>query len=94
MKYTNAKKILPEMLIIEIQKYVQGESIYIPRQEKEHKHWGSLSGGRQWLDHRNAAIRHAFKNNSSIEQLAKDYFLSIETIKKIVYSRNKSSERH
>lgn len=89
MKYTNAKKILPEKLIMEIQQYVQGETIYIPKQEKEYHHWGSLSGGRQWLDHRNAAIRHAFKNNSSIEQLAKDYFLSIETIKKIVYSGNK-----
>ncbi|GIO28905.1 MULTISPECIES: CD3324 family protein [Paenibacillus] len=94
MKYTNAKKILPEKLIIEIQQYVQGETIYIPKQKKEYKHWGSLSGGRQWLDRRNAAIRQAFKSNSSIEQLAKDYFLSIETIKKIVYSENKSSERH
>lgn len=88
MKYTNAKKILPEKLIIEIQQYVQGETIYIPKQEKEYNSWGSLSGGRQWLDHRNAAIRLAFKNNSSIEQLAKEFFLSIETIKKIVYSHN------
>ncbi|HWO96730.1 MAG TPA: hypothetical protein VNM45_10420 [Bacillus sp. (in: firmicutes)] len=55
------------------------------KQKKEYKHWGSLSGGRQWLVRRNAAIRQAFKSNSSIEQLAKDYFLSIETIKKIVY---------
>ncbi|SDK54932.1 MULTISPECIES: CD3324 family protein [Paenibacillus] len=89
MKYTNAKKILPEKLIIMIQEYVQGETIYIPKQEKEYNHWGSLSGGRQWLDHRNATIRQAFKSNSSIEQLAKDYFLSVETIKKIVYSKNK-----
>jgi len=93
LKYTNAKKVLPEKLIIEIQQYVQGETIYIPKQEKEYRSWGSLSGGRQWLDHRNTAIRHAFKNNSSIEQLAEDYFLSIETIKKIVYSEN-NSERH
>lgn len=89
MKYTNAKKILPEKLIIMIQEYVQGETIYIPKQEKEYNHWGSLSGGRQWLDQRNATIRQAFKNNSSIEQLAKNYFLSVETIKKIVYSKNK-----
>ncbi|WP_239615303.1 CD3324 family protein [Cohnella mopanensis] len=89
MKYTNATKILPEKLIIEIQKYVQGETIYIPKQVMEYNHWGSLSGGRQWLDHRNADIRLAFKNNNSIEQLAKDYFLSIETIKRIVYSHKK-----
>lgn len=89
MKYTNAAKILPEKLIIEIQKYVQGETIYIPKQEKEYNSWGSLSGGRQWHDYRNAAIRHAFKHNSSIEQLAKEYFLSIETVKRIVYSHHK-----
>ncbi|WP_145132774.1 CD3324 family protein [Paenibacillus sp. Y412MC10] len=93
MKYTNAKKILPEKLILEIQQYVQGETIYIPEQQKEYQHWGSLSGGRQWLDQRNAEIRQAYKNNNSIEQLAKDYFLSIETIKKIVYSGN-NSERN
>lgn len=89
MKYTNATKVLPEKLIMEIQKYVQGETIYIPKQEQEYKNWGSLSGGRRWLDHRNAAIRHAFKNNSSMEQLAMEYYLSIETIKKIVYSNKK-----
>jgi Mor family transcriptional regulator len=89
VKYTNAKKILPEKLIIMIQEYVQGETIYIPKQEKEYNHWGSMSGGRQWLDLRNTTIRQAFKNKSSIEQLAKDYFLSVETIKKIVYSKNK-----
>ncbi|MFF2479811.1 CD3324 family protein [Paenibacillus sp. NPDC058071] len=91
MKYTNAKKILPEKLIIEIQQYVQGETIYIPKPEKEYNRWGSIrsiSGGREWLDHRNAAIRLAFKNNSSMEQLAAEYFLSIETIKRIVYSNS------
>jgi Mor family transcriptional regulator len=86
LKYTNAKKVLPEELIIVIQQYVQGETLYIPKQEREYHSWGSRSGGRQWLDRRNAAIRHDFKDHRSIEQLARDYFLSVETIKKIVYS--------
>ncbi|UQZ36157.1 hypothetical protein C2I18_23105 [Paenibacillus sp. PK3_47] len=86
MKYINASKVLPELLIKEIQKYVQGETLYIPKEESEYKDWGSLSGGRKLLDQRNAAIRQAFDNNRSIEQLAGEYFLSAETIKKIVYS--------
>jgi len=87
LKYINATKVLPEELIMEIQKYVQGEALYIPKQEKEYKNWGSLSGGRKLLDQRNAAIRNAFiSSSSSIEQLAQEYFLSIETIKRIVYS--------
>lgn len=89
MKYVNANKILPEKLILEIQKYVQGETIYIPKQETEYKKWGTLSGGRKLLNERNTAIRNAFVNGSSIDQLAEEYYLSTETIKKIVYSHKK-----
>jgi len=33
MKYVNASNILPKKLIAEIQKYVQGETLYIPKLE-------------------------------------------------------------
>jgi len=89
LKYINANKVLPEKLIIEIQKYVQGETIYIPKLETEHLKWGTLSGGRRILDRRNDTIRKSFINGSSIEQLAEEYYLSTETIKKIVYSHKK-----
>ncbi|RTR33074.1 hypothetical protein EKG37_08415 [Robertmurraya yapensis] len=87
MKYTNATQVLPEKLIMEIQKYVQGETLYIPKQE--YQKWGTSSGGRRMLDRRNASIRNSFSNGSSIQQLAKEYHLSTETIKKIVYSHNR-----
>ncbi|MEK8130023.1 CD3324 family protein [Paenibacillus filicis] len=93
MKYTNATQVLPAKLIADIQKYVQGETLYIPKQQASYKNWGSMSGGRQWLDQRNTAIRHEFTSGRSIEQLAEDYFLSTETIKKIVYS-HKSKKQH
>ncbi|MGI8387411.1 CD3324 family protein [Robertmurraya sp. P23] len=89
MKYINANKVLPEKLIVEIQKYVQGETLYIPKQETEYQKWGTSSGGRRLLDHRNAAIRNSFISGSSIHQLAEEYYLSTETIKKIVYSYKK-----
>lgn len=87
MAYIKATAILPEKLLLEIQKYVQGETLYIPKSEKVHKKWGSRSGTRKLIDNRNKAIKEAFKNGLSIEQLAKEYFLSIETIKKIVYTK-------
>ncbi|XRG77676.1 CD3324 family protein [Rossellomorea sp. GAMAL-10_SWC] len=87
MAYIKATAILPEKLLLEIQKYVQGETLYIPKSEKVHKKWGSRSGTRKLIDNRNKAIKDAFKNGQSIEQLAKEYFLSIETIKKIVYTK-------
>lgn len=87
MKYTNAQKVLPEKLILEIQKYVQGETIYIPKPESDYQKWGTASGSRKRIDYRNAAIRDAFENGIPIEQLAQDYYLSVESIKKIVYSK-------
>jgi Mor family transcriptional regulator len=82
-----AENILPESLIKEIQKYVQGETIYIPKPKSSYQKWGTRSGGRKMIEERNISIRTAFRNGTSIDELADDYFLSCETIKKIVYSR-------
>lgn len=89
MKYINAQKVLPEKLIVEIQKYVQGETLYIPKPENNYQKWGTSSGSRKRLDERNASIREAFVKGALIEQLAQEYYLSVETIKKIVYSHKK-----
>ena len=91
MKYINAQQVLPERLILEIQKYVQGETLYIPKPENEYQKWGTSSGSRQRLDQRNAAIRDAFTKGTCIEQLAQEYYLSVETIKKIVYSQKNNT---
>jgi Mor family transcriptional regulator len=91
VKYTNANNILPKKLIMEIQKYVQGETLYIPKQETAYKKWGTCSGGRKMLDRRNNAIKAAFTDGSTIQTLAQEYHLSAETIKKIVYS-NKDTD--
>ncbi len=41
MKFVDATTILPEKLNIEIQKYVQRESIYIPKPETTYQKWGT-----------------------------------------------------
>ncbi|MFS0553202.1 CD3324 family protein [Brevibacillus sp. 179-C9.3 HS] len=87
MKCVKANLILPESLLAEIQKYVQGETIYIPKTKVAHQKWGTRTGGRKLLDERNTAIKSSFQAGSSISQLAEKYFLSTETIKKIVYTR-------
>ena len=35
MKYKNAAAVLPTELIEEIQKYIQGEFLYIPKKDKQ-----------------------------------------------------------
>ena len=87
MRQIKARAILPEELIAEIQKYVQGETIYIPKPEASYKKWGTRSGGRKLIDERNASIKSAYKDGETFYQLAEKYCLSMETIKKIVYSK-------
>ena len=87
MTYIKATSVLPEELVKEIQKYIQGETIYIPKPGKSYKQWGTLSGERKRIDERNNSLKDAFNSGVSKEQLAKEYYLSIETIKKIVYTK-------
>jgi Mor family transcriptional regulator len=89
MSYVKANNILPKELLKEIQKYIQGKTIYIPKEEGNYIKWGTYSGGRKKIDHRNSQIKKAFKAGATMTQLADKYFLSIETIKSIVYAKNK-----
>ncbi len=48
---------------------------------------GENSGYRSYLDSRNSQIREKFLMGLSIEDLAEEFCLSIESIKRIVYSK-------
>lgn len=84
MKYLNASDILPDKLLREIQKYADGEALYIPKKNERRK-WGEGSGARNFYEQRNEQIRTKFAANTSIEVLALEYCLAVETIRKIVY---------
>lgn len=86
MRYVKAKTFLPESLIKEIQKYIQGEYIYIPSQQSTKKRWGEKSGSRDYILNRNINIRNKYKNGYTIEDLAEEFFLSVHSIKKIIYT--------
>lgn len=89
MKYIKAEMILPDNLLREIQKYVQGEYIYIPSELKKRKRWGEKSGSRNYIENRNDEIRNKYRNGHKIENLSEQFFLSVESIKKIIYTKNK-----
>ena len=86
MKYQKGIEVLPSHLLEEVQKYVDGTLLYIPKATKK-VGWGCLSGTRESLDERNKQIVKAFKRGQTIGQLSEDYYLSEDTIKKIVYGR-------
>ena len=56
MKYKNAQDIFPDALLKEIQKYVEGETIYVPKMRAK-KQWGEKSGARSYYKQRNEKIR-------------------------------------
>ncbi len=86
MKYENAKDILPAGLLAQVQKYAEGKVIYVPRTDKP-KGWGEASGYREKLNRRNALIRSRYCAGRSIFEIAEEFFLSPETVKKLVYGK-------
>ena len=89
MRYKNGKEILPSELLKELQKYIQGELIYIPTMETERKGWGECNGTRESIRTRNFEIYKRYKEGCSIDQLISYYNLSEESIRKIICKINK-----
>ncbi len=89
MQYENAKDILPASLLEEVQKYAEGKAIYIPKRSKR-EGWGEASGYREKLNKRNNAILNRYSAGASIMEIAEEFYLSPETIKKIVYGKKVS----
>jgi hypothetical protein len=88
MKYEKAKDVLPKELLKEVQKYAAGKLLYIPSGD-EKRTWGEASGYRQKLQKRNQMICNKYASGTTISELADEYFLSLESIKKIVYTKKK-----
>lgn len=89
MSYKNGKEILPSYLLEELQKYIQGELIYIPRQENTRKGWGENNGTKSALQERNNEIYRLFREGVNVEQLISLYNLSEDSIRKIIIKMNK-----
>jgi Mor family transcriptional regulator len=85
MRYKNAKAILPEELLAELQKYAEGELIYIPNRQTK-AGWGTVNGSRQRYALRNMQILQYYKNGSGVDEISRQFFLSKDSIKKIIKS--------
>ena len=88
MGHSNAAAVLPETLLAEIQRYVQGKSLYIPKPEGNRKKWGENTQSKALTRDRNEKIRADFQDGSTIAELTGRYYLSSESIRKIVYCKS------
>ena len=86
MIYQNAKDVLPQRLIDEIQQYVEGQNLYIPRKTAQKAGWGEMSGTKAALRERNRDIVRMHRKGSGIEEIAAKYYLSPDSIRKIIGS--------
>ena len=84
MKYVKALDVLPEEIIKIIQEYVDGEYLYVPRKNENHKAWGEKSGIRKSLKVRNKEIYKKYLNGVTINQLTQEYYLTEKSIRRII----------
>jgi hypothetical protein len=84
MTYKNAKNVLPEALLCEIQRYAEGEVLYIPAKTAARSGWGDRNGARRQYEERNDLIRSMYAESCSCEELAGRFYLSVDSIKKII----------
>lgn len=89
-RYQNAADVLPARLVRELQRYAAGQQIYIPR-STERLPWGTRSGARAALAHRNEAIYQRWQEGASYDQLMQEFHLSYDSIRKIVNGKNGST---
>jgi Mor family transcriptional regulator len=84
MTYVNAIRVLPPELVAALQDYVEGQLLYIPRRRERRRGWGTKSGVRQLFGVRNEQIRQDYLKGRRIGQLAEEFHLSEDSIRKIV----------
>lgn len=94
MGYIKAEEILPLEVIELIQKYVDGQNIYIPRKADNRAVWGSGTAIRSELRDRNHQIFSEYLSGKSIPALAECYYLSVKSIQRIIRDEKRNREAH
>ncbi|MBS7009509.1 CD3324 family protein [Anaerostipes sp.] len=84
MSYKKATQILPAKLLKEVQKYAEGEYIYIPKCPENRHAWGAATETRQYLKRRNRQIYRDYLAGSPPGDLSERYFLSLKSIQRII----------
>ena len=84
VRYQKAEDILPAELLAEIQKYVDGVYLYIPRRADRRQSWGNSTRYREELRQRDESIRYLHREGLSVTELAERFHLSEKSIWRIL----------
>ena len=93
MSYKRAAHILPKDLLEQIQQYVDGEFLYIPRTSQNRRGWGAGTNTRRELRARNESIYADYMSGIGIQSLADRYYLSVKSIQRIIGQLKKEHQK-
>ncbi|MBO5166602.1 MAG: hypothetical protein IJ405_03225 [Lachnospiraceae bacterium] len=94
MSYVKADDVLPKTLVEEIQRYVDGQLLYIPRKNENSLSWGEKNGTREKLAERNQAIVKRYYSGETIAELSEVYYLSEKRIQGIIHECESSKKEN
>ena len=94
MSYVNAEAVLPKALVEEIQRYVDGQLLYIPRKNEKSLSWGEKNGTKEKLAERNQKIVNRFYSGQTIAELSEVYYLSEKRIQGIIHEYESSKREN
>lgn len=92
MSYIKANDVLPEEVLDLIQKYIEGEYIYIPKKKCNRKAWGENTKSKKETVDRNSCIYKKHLEGLSIKTLSGMYFLSTKSVQRIISKIKKGIE--
>lgn len=84
MGYKNVSEILPENLVRQIQEFIDGDVIYIPRKAVNRKCWGDGTDTKKQLQSRDMEIVLKYSQGVRVSDLANEYHMSTQGIYKIL----------
>jgi Mor family transcriptional regulator len=84
MSYKRAEIVLPQELLFLLQEYAEGQYIYIPKRESNHKGWGENTNTKHLVKQRDIEIYHKYQDGITTAGLAEEYYLSVKSIQRIV----------
>lgn len=92
MRYIKAQDVLPEEMLTELQQYVDGAYLYIPRRRENRLSWGDRTQSKRETALRNHDIylRHLMGEHPS--RLAEEFFLTEKTIRRIIREERQARE--
>lgn len=92
MRYCKASDVLPAELIEEIQKYIDGQYLYIPRRQQSRRSWGENTHTRAEVRQRNRQMMQERAEGATIRTLAERYFLAEKTVQAILRRMREENE--